>query len=217
MIARLHYITQDIPGYTHAQLVALACQGGVSWVQLRLKNTPDEAWRQAALETLAVCREYDAKLIINDHVQLAQEIGADGVHLGLQDMPTDEARKQLGPNFIIGGTANTFADIQKHVAAGVDYIGLGPFRFTPTKENLSPVLGLAGYQHLLQQCREAGITQPIIAIGGIGMADIEPLLQTKVYGIALSSAINKSENKIAAAASFVKILEKAPAVFPAGK
>ncbi|GEO07464.1 thiamine-phosphate synthase [Adhaeribacter aerolatus] len=209
MISRLHYITQEIPGYTHAQLAEAALAGGVNWVQLRLKNKPYAICKEEAQNTLALCRQYGAKLIINDNVALAQEIGADGVHLGKQDMPTAQARKLLGPDFIIGGTANTFTDIQHHAAAGVNYIGLGPFRFTPTKENLSPVLGPEGYLNILKQCRKAGINIPIIAIGGLNLADIPALLASGVHGMAVSSAIAQSQNKTAAASQFVKALTAA--------
>lgn len=199
MISRLHYITQDLPGYSHAQLAALACAGGVDWVQLRLKQNWMSNWTQEALDTLAVCRQYGARLIINDHVALARDINADGVHLGKTDMSPVEARALLGPGKIIGGTANTLADIELLAQAGVDYIGLGPFRFTTTKEKLSPLLGLAGYQYILEQCRQQQITIPIIGIGGITLTDVWPLMQTGLHGLAVSSAINKSTDPVEAA------------------
>jgi len=209
MISRLHYITQDIPGLTHDQLAEAACTGGVNWVQLRLKNKPTAEWEIEAQKTKAVCRQYSATFIINDNVKLAQQIKADGVHLGKQDMSTAQAREILGPDFIIGGTANTFEDIQLHVAAGVNYIGLGPFRFTSTKDNLSPILGLEGYARILQQCRAAHITVPIIAIGGLTISDIPALLATGVHGIAVASAIARSENIKATASAFVEALNAA--------
>jgi len=209
MISRLHYITQDITNYSHAELAELTCAGGVNWVQLRLKNKPAAEWELEAQNTQAICRQYGAKLIINDNVKLAQQIKADGVHLGKQDMSTAQAREILGPDFIIGGTANTFEDILMHVAAGVNYIGLGPFRFTSTKANLSPILGLEGYANLLQQCRAANIKVPIIAIGGLTLSDIPTLLETGVHGVAVSSSIAKTENTKAAASAFLKALDAA--------
>ena len=112
-ISSLHYIT------TTPEAAERACQGGVRWVQLRVKNQPYAAWKQLALDTQAVARRYGATLLINDNPRLAQEIGADGAHLGAADMPPAEARALLGAKFIIGGTANTFADVQRLVAAGV--------------------------------------------------------------------------------------------------
>lgn len=203
-ISRLHYITQDnIFGYTHAQLAEEACMGGVEWVQLRVKKKGYSEWKQIAEDTLSVCRKYNAKLIINDNVRIAKEIGADGVHLGKDDMLPEAARDFLGGNFIIGATANTLIDIESLSKEPIDYIGLGPFRFTQTKEKLSPVLGLEGYKKILELVQQKEIVIPIIAIGGITLEDIKGLLQTGVYGIAVSSGINMQEDKEAATKNFV--------------
>jgi thiamine-phosphate pyrophosphorylase len=199
-ISKLHYITAS------AEAAELACRGGVRWIQLRVKNLSAAEWQQRALDVQAVCRHHGATLLINDNPALALAIGADGVHLGQQDMPPAEARALLGPGFIIGGTANTFADIEKLVAAGVDYIGLGPFRFTTTKEKLSPILGLAGYAEVLEQCRTAGFTTPVIGIGGVGLADVAALLATGLHGVAVSGAIGGAADPTMAARLFVKEL-----------
>lgn len=199
-INNLHYLT------TNPAAAELACQGGVRWVQLRVKNQPYATWKQLAMDTQAVCRRYGATLLINDNPRLAQEIGADGVHVGQADMPPTEARDMLGTRFIIGGTANTFADVQRLAAAGVDYIGLGPFRFTRTKAKLSPILGLAGYAEILHQCRAAGLTVPIIGIGGITLADVGALRATGLHGIAVSGSIGQAENPVAAARFFMNEL-----------
>jgi len=202
IINNLHHIT------TSPEAAALACQGGVRWVQLRVKNVPYPTWKQLALDTQQVCRQYGATLLINDSPQLALEIGADGVHLGKQDMAPAEARKLLGPGFIIGGTANTFADMEGLIAAGIDYIGLGPFRFTTTKEKLSPILGLAGYADIFAQYRAAGFTTPVIGIGGVGLADVAALLATGLHGVAVSGAIGGTTNPAATAALFTEELSK---------
>lgn len=199
-ISTLQYITTSPEGAERA------CRGGVRWVQLRVKNQPYAIWKQLALETQAVARRYGATLLINDNPRLAQEIGADGVHLGQADMPPAEARAMLGATFIIGGTANTFADVQRHAAAGVDYVGLGPFRFTSTKEKLSPILGLAGYADILRQCRAAGLAVPIVGIGGVTLADVSALLETGLHGVAVSGAIGAAAEPSAAAAQFVERL-----------
>ena len=200
LISNLHYIT------TSAQAAELACRGGVRWVQLRVKNLPAAEWRQRALDVQAVCRHHGATFIINDNPQLAREIGADGVHLGKQDMPPAEARALLGPDFIIGGTANTFADIEGLAAAGVDYIGLGPFHFTTTKEKLSPILGLSGYAEIMAQCRAAGFTTPVVGIGGVELADVAALLATGLHGVAVSGAIGGAASPTEAARLFVEEL-----------
>lgn len=196
IISRLQYIT------TSAQAAELACRGGVRWVQLRVKNLPAAEWQQRARDVQAVCRHHGATFLINDNPALALAIGADGVHLGQQDMPPAEARALLGSAFIIGGTANTFADIEKLVAAGVDYIGLGPFRFTLTKEKLSPLLGLAGYADVLAQCRAAGFTTPVVGIGGVELADVAALLTTGLHGVAVAGAVGGAASPTAAARLF---------------
>jgi thiamine-phosphate pyrophosphorylase len=118
-------------------------------------------------------------------------------------MSPTEARELLGKGFIIGGTANTFEDIERLAASGVDYIGLGPFRFTSTKENLSPILGIEGIEGIIKKCNEKGIHIPIIAIGGIKTEDVKTIMDKGVYGIAVSSSINLSENKIETVKRFV--------------
>jgi len=151
----------------------------------------------------ALCDAYGAKLILDDHVGLVKTVGADGVHLGKRDMPVGEARALLGPGIIIGATANSFEDIERAVAAGADYIGLGPYRFTTTKERLSPTLGLEGYRRIMTRMREAGITVPVVAIGGILVDDVAALIEAGVSGVAVSGAILNAENPIEETKRFI--------------
>lgn len=195
-ISPLQYIV------TRPEQAQLACQAGVDWIQLRVKNYPYEDWKYLAQDTLAICHAYNARLIINDNPYLAIEINADGVHLGQEDMPVAEARSLMGPTYIIGGTANTLEHIRKHQLQGADYVGLGPFRFTSTKEKLSPILELAGYQRILVALRLEEITIPIIGIGGITLADIPALRQTGLYGVAVSSAISNAADPVGQARLF---------------
>ncbi|MDR1739387.1 MAG: thiamine phosphate synthase, partial [Bacteroidales bacterium] len=109
-------------------------------------------------------------------------------------------------NKITGGTANTFSDIEKHYADGANYVGVGPFRFTETKKNLSPVLGLQGYEDIVLQCNKAGIDIPIFAIGGIRIEDIPTLMRTGIYGIAISSLILDSNNPVETAKNLVNLV-----------
>lgn len=191
MIERLQFISQESEGCTHLQSIATACEAGVKWVQLRIKNQPAEEVRRQAAEAKAICAGHGARLIINDYPEVAREVEAYGLHLGKEDMPLAEARKIVG-SMAIGATANTLDDIRAHCRNGADYIGLGPFRFTSTKKKLSPLLGLQGYRQLLQQCREEGLAVPLIAIGGIELEDIEGILQAGVSGVAVSSLIAKA-------------------------
>lgn len=207
-ISRLHFITGEYNS-SHVRLAEQACKGGVDWIQLRIKRSSYDTWKTIAEEVQSICKRYGATLIIDDHVALAREIGADGVHLGQEDMPTDKARDILGNEAIIGGTANTFEQILDHQARGVDYIGLGPYRSTSTKdkERLSPVLGVEGYQDIVSQCNKKGVELPIIAIGGIRQDDLSSLLKTGIHGVAVSSAIAKAEDPSAMTKQFSNAVE----------
>ena len=193
----LQFITHYTGRYTYFDSARMALEGGCRWIQLRMKEATEEEVEKEAIRVQDLCRQYGATFIIDDHVALAKKLHADGVHLGKKDMPIAEARQLLGKDFIIGGTANTFEDVQMHYAAGADYIGCGPFRFTTTKKNLSPVLGLEGYRNIVSRMKEAGINLPIVAIGGIAFEDIPAIMQTGVSGIALSGSILRADDPIA--------------------
>ncbi len=185
----LQFITAETERYSHYDAALLALEGGCRWIQLRIKDAMEDEVEKVARRIQELCHNYEACLIIDDYVEVAKRIQADGVHLGKHDMPITEARRLLGEGFIIGGTANTFEDVERLAAEGADYIGCGPFRFTTTKKNLSPILGLEGYRHIVNQMHEAGIRLPIVAIGGITCEDIPALMETGVTGIAMSGAI----------------------------
>lgn len=190
----LQYITDFKEGMSIPEQVEAACKGGIRWIQLRMKETDRSEYIKTGSEVKAICQKYNALLIINDRVDIALELDADGVHLGKEDMNPLEARELLGNDKIIGATCNTFKDIMTRSVQRVDYIGLGPFTYTTTKKKLSPVLGLEGYRNIMESCRKAGINVPVYAIGGIKEKDISPLFSTGISGIALSSLIKNSEN-----------------------
>ncbi len=190
----LQFITHETDRYNTLESAIMALEGGCKWIQLRMKEATLEEIEQVALKLKPLCKEHEAILILDDHVELARKLEVDGVHLGKTDMPVDQARSILGEAFIIGGTANNFEDVLMHYRAGADYVGVGPYRFTRTKKNLSPVLGAEGYATLINRMKEAGISLPIVAIGGITNKDIPELLQLGVNGIALSGSILQAED-----------------------
>lgn len=192
----IQFITHSNERYDHVEGAKLALQGGCRWIQLRMKNAMEIDFLRAAKKIRRLCDEYHATFILDDHVEWVGLTGADGVHLGKNDMPVDEARKMLGRNKIIGGTANTFEDVERLFRQGADYIGCGPFRFTTTKKNLSPVLGLEGYRDITAQMKAHDIQLPFVAIGGILHQDIPAIMQTGVTGIAVSGAILNAENPV---------------------
>lgn len=186
---RIQFITHLNAQYSYLEGARYALEGGCRWIQLRMKGEHPDEIIKTGLQLRKLCDQFQATLIIDDHVALVEKIGADGVHLGQTDMPIDQARNILGNNKIIGGTANTLEEIRKLYHLGADYIGCGPFRYTTTKKNLAPILGLEGYENLLIYMSEEEIDLPLIAIGGIRREDISPLMQTGVSGIAISSAL----------------------------
>lgn len=186
---RLQFITHPTTKMDVTAGAMEALTGGCRWIQLRHKGAPPSTLAAEARYIASTCRKVGAMFIIDDHTKLVAPTGADGVHLGKNDMTVAEARAILGPQKIIGATANTFADIMDAARQGADYIGLGPFRFTSTKQKLSPVLGTEGYRRILMQCRNEGIRLPVVAIGGITDADIHSIIDAGADGIAMSSSI----------------------------
>ena len=231
----LQFITHFTDKYSYLDSAMMALEGGCRWIQLRMKDAEEAEIERVARMILPECRRKGAVFIVDDHVELALRVGADGVHLGKNDMPVDEARRLAGEffskqvtsrqaderqdqssclhvpdclsagNFIIGGTANTFEDVQRLAAQGADYIGCGPFRFTTTKKNLAPMLGIEGYKNILAQMKEHGISLPLVAIGGITCDDIPQIMAAGVTGIALSGSILRAENPVE---EMKKVVEK---------
>lgn len=186
MISNLHYISQGKTPDEHLNNIQRMCSARVDWVQLRLKNESFETVLKTAKIAKEICDRFQAKLIINDFPEVAKLVDACGAHLGKKDMCPLEARKILGAGKIIGGTANTLRDCEILLRKQVDYIGLGPFRFTTTKTNLSPVLGPDGYRKLLKKLYAHDKSVPVVAIGGIIADDIPGLVESGVHGVAIS-------------------------------
>ncbi len=202
----LQFITHQTPRYSYVEGAIEALNGGCKWIQLRMKEAAYDEICNAIEQLKPLCKEKGAILILDDYAELAAKLDIDGVHLGKNDMLPQEARNLIGEKYIIGGTANTIEDIKNLVAQGVDYIGLGPFRHTDTKKNLSPILGLDGYKNILSQCNEAGITTPIVAIGGIEPEDIPALMKTGISGIALSGTILRADHPAEATQNIITTL-----------
>lgn len=193
-LEKVQFITHSNSNIDYFQSAVLALKGGLRFIQLRMKDSNREELISTGKRIKEECDKYNSLFILDDHVELVNEIGANGVHLGKEDMPIKKARKILGKDKIIGGTANNFEDIVKHFNDGADYIGLGPLRYTNTKKKLSPILGFEGYREIIEKCKTQGIDIPIYAIGGIRIEDIEELKRIGVFGIAISSLILESED-----------------------
>ena len=189
MFSKLQYISQGDTIYKQIRNIHHALDLGCDWIQLRFKTGNNHQLLDLAEAAKLLCDTYSATYIINDNPYLCQKVDADGVHLGLTDMSIKEARDILDEYKIIGGTANTYEDIVSRFEENCDYIGLGPYKFTTTKQNLSPILGLEGYHTILQRLKEENIQIPVYAIGGIQIEDVKDLMKTGIQGIAVSSLI----------------------------
>ena len=191
---QLQFLTHSTSRFTDIEEIKMALDGGCRWIQLRMKNATDDEMAAVGREAVRLCHDRGATLIIDDRVAISKAIGADGVHLGRNDMPVDEARALLGGKAIIGATVNTVDDLLRAAAAGADYVGCGPFRFTTTKAHLAPVLGIEGYRRLVAARTANGLAVPLIAIGGITLSDIPAIMATGIDGVALSGCVVRSND-----------------------
>lgn len=190
----VQFITHSNERYSYTEGAQMAIEGGCKWIQLRMKDASDEDVLAAAAVIQPLCKAHDAVFVLDDRVELAKRIKADGVHLGKHDMPVDEARRILGEDAIIGGTANTYEDVERLYRQGADYIGCGPLRYTTTKQNLSPVLGMDGYRNIISSMKANNIALPLVAIGGVVYDDIPLLVAMGVRGVAVSGVILNADN-----------------------
>lgn len=202
---KIQFITHANGGTGYYDGAVMALEGGCRWIQLRMKDADDDLFMTVARRVRKLCSQYGARFIIDDRVEAAASLRADGVHLGRGDMPVDEARRLLGNDFIIGGTANTIEDIRRLHKAGADYIGCGPFRFTRTKEKLAPTLGIEGYRSIAGAMKREDIRLPLVAIGGILREDVPQLLAAGVDAIAVSGAILNAGNPVDEMRKFIEI------------
>lgn len=203
----LQFITHPSENMTILEEIENVVAGGCKWVQLRMKDADKEEIKAVARKAKEICKKNDVILVIDDYADIAKELELDGVHLGKKDIPVDEARKLLGEEFIIGATANSFEDIEALRHTDIDYIGLGPFRFTSTKKNLSPVIGIEGYAEIMRRKAESSINLPIVAIGGICYDDINDIMDTGINGIAVSGSLINAENMTEETKRMISLLE----------
>lgn len=202
----LQYITNTDSPVSVVEQVKRVIEGGCRWVQIRMKEASDEEITKVVEEIKPLCLETETFLILDDRVELAKLLDVGGVHLGKMDMLPSKARLVLGPAAVIGTTANTFDDILAVRALDIDYIGMGPFRFTQTKKNLSPVLGLDGLRDLNSQMEKNEINIARVAVGGIKKEDVVSIMETGCNGVAVSGAIAFADDIAKETAEFLRIL-----------
>lgn len=202
----LQYITSTSVKHSVVDQILGVIEGGCRWVQIRMKDATDDEITEVVKAVLPKAAETETFLLLDDRVELCKKLELTGVHLGKEDLAPSQARMELGPAAVIGETANTYEDISRYAALDIDYFGVGPFAYTETKKNLAPLLGLAGIREIAAKMRENDIAIPIVAIGGITLDDVNPLLEAGANGIAVSGAIARADDIAAATRAFIDLM-----------
>jgi thiamine-phosphate pyrophosphorylase len=201
-IEKLQFITHDIPKLSHIEQTQIACSAGAKWIQYRCLTKNDDELLEDINAIAEICDDWGSTLIVTDHIHLNGKADIQGFHI--EDFNADfvKLREQLGEAVTIGGSATTLQGLIRLAKEGADYAGFGPFYTTTTKPNNAPLLGIEGYQKAMAELQRMRIDLPVLAVGGVTISDIEPLMNTGIFGIAASSAINQAEDMSAAYLSF---------------
>lgn len=204
-ISKFHYLTQDLPHRSHVEQTEIACKAGANWIQYRCLSKSDEDLISELHQVASICDDWGATLILTDHYYLLDKVDAQGVHLENMNADFKEIRKLISDDKTLGASANSIEDIRRIYSSGaVDYIGCGPFAHTDTKPNDYPLLGVEGYKSISLKMQEEQIDIPVLAVGGVALDDVEALLSTGIYGIAVSAAVNLAEEPGVAVREFYK-------------
>jgi thiamine-phosphate pyrophosphorylase len=188
-ISRFHYLTHDMPDRSHTEQAQIACEAGANWIQYRCMSKSDEEMVQEIHQIASICDDWGATLILANHYHLLDKVDAQGVHIENLNADLEAIRNIITDEKTLGASATNVEALLKLQSSGLaDYCGYGPFAHTDTRPNDKPLLGYQGYRDLERQ----PINFPVIAVGGIQLKDVEPLLKTGVYGIAVSSTVNLS-------------------------
>ncbi len=188
-------------GRSHRQIVAAAIYGGVTVVQYREKNASTRRMVEEALELRQLCCSYNVPFIVNDRLDVALAVDADGVHVGQDDMPAALARKLIGPGKILGVSVENVTQARAALADGADYVGASPIFATPTKPDAPAPMGVEGLQELARVC-----TVPIVAIGGLNASNAAGILRAGAAGLAVVSAIVSADDVERAARELKQII-----------
>lgn len=190
-------------GRSLLKIIEGSLEGGASIIQLREKEISTRGFIELALQVKELLRRYDAKFIINDRVDVAQAVGADGVHLGQDDMPAVIARRILGEDAIIGVSVSSVEEARRAVEDGADYLGVSAIFSTPTKTDAPPI-GLLGLQEI-----RAAVDIPLVAIGGINAGNVRDVIRAGADGIAVVSAVMSAEDPSSAVTQLLQEVKAA--------
>lgn len=199
---RVYIITSEVPelGRTHEQVAAAAIAGGATIIQFRDKTINDRQFAETAKRLLDLAHTSDIPLIINDRVEIAIEVGADGVHIGQTDGDVRTVRNLLPAGMVLGVSATEYAEAMSLTATGADYLGVGPIFTTRSKDDASPAVG---DEELARICRN--VSKPVVAIGGINGYNLKRIMDAGVAGAAVISAVTHAPDMSAAVTSLRRI------------
>lgn len=191
-IEKLQFITHDLAEISHVEQARIVCEAGGKWIQYRCLTKDDDALLEDINHIAAICDDWGATLIVTDHIHLNGKADIQGFHIEDMDADFRNLRSTLGEDVTIGGSSNTLEGLLRLAEEGVDYAGFGPFAHTDTKPNDMPWLGVHGYEKAMLALKDAQVNLPVIAVGGVGIQDVDALMQTGIFGIAASAAINRA-------------------------
>ncbi|MEJ5962158.1 thiamine phosphate synthase [Pedobacter immunditicola] len=193
-IEKLHFITHDLPQKSHVEQAQLACEAGAKWIQYRCLTKTEAELLVDINQIATICDDWGATLIVTDHVHLKGKADIQGFHM--EDMDADflALRNQLGEETTIGGSSNTVEGLIRLWQEGVDYAGFGPFGQTSTKPNTFPLIGMEAYAAAMAALKEVNADLPVLAVGGVTLNDVDALMETGIFGIAVSAAINQADD-----------------------
>ncbi len=205
-LGKLHIITDTVlqSRYTHTELARLAIKGGADTVQFRQKSGELRDRLHQAESVLELCRSAKVIMIVNDRADIAAAIGADGLHLGQTDLPVPYARRLLGENKLIGGSATTIEQAIEMQRMGADYVGFGPIFPTGSKENADPPRGTEYLENVV-----SSLKIPVIAIGGITLERLPEVMSTGVHGVAVISAVCCADDPAVTVRTFIDVITSA--------
>ena len=206
-IEKFQYITDDVPHLTHVEQVQLACEAGAKWIQYRCLSKSDEALLQDINAIAEICDDWGTTLIVNGHIHLNGKADIQGFHIEDVNADFTGLRKLVGNDITLGGSANSVEGLMRQVNEGVDYVIYGPFSITETRATDYPVIGLEGYSNLMDSLEDLNLQIPVLASGGIRLHDVDALLQTGIYGIAVSGAISFADDFIGAYQDFYEAVK----------
>jgi thiamine-phosphate pyrophosphorylase len=201
VLGRLHVLSDARAGRDALAVLSAAVGAGAPVVQVRAKGYPDRALYEFACRVVEICARHGAACIVNDRVDIALSAGAAGTHLGAGDLPVEAVRRIAGPGHLIGGTARDPLRAAELVAAGADYLGVGPAYATSTKSGLPDPLGPAGIAAVAR-----AVPVPVVAIGGVTAERIPDLLGAGAYGVAVVGAVSDASDPAAATRSLLHAL-----------